>query len=142
MIIATWNVNSVLARLPLVLRWLEEARPDVVCLQELKCADERFPAAEFDMKVSSGALVLNGSGSEDPEGGALTFYWYDQARSGTNLCGTLPQGIPTDKCIGKGLVYKYTPPASGNRTMYLIVADPGGIWTQAPSQTACVGTCP
>ncbi|HVF45711.1 MAG TPA: exodeoxyribonuclease III, partial [Pyrinomonadaceae bacterium] len=47
MIIATWNVNSVLARLPLVLRWLEEARPDVLCLQETKCADERFPAAEF-----------------------------------------------------------------------------------------------
>ena len=37
-----------LARLPLVLRWLEEARPDVLCLQEIKCADERFPAAEFE----------------------------------------------------------------------------------------------
>lgn len=47
MIIATWNVNSVLARLPLVLRWLAEARPDVLCLQEVKCVDERFPAAEF-----------------------------------------------------------------------------------------------
>ena len=45
--IATWNVNSVLARLPLVLRWLAEARPDVLCLQELKCTAERFPAAEF-----------------------------------------------------------------------------------------------
>lgn len=47
MIVATWNVNSVLARLPLVLRWLGEARPDVLCLQETKCADERFPAAEL-----------------------------------------------------------------------------------------------
>jgi len=46
-IIATWNVNSVLARLPLVLRWLGSARPDVLCLQETKCNDERFPAAEF-----------------------------------------------------------------------------------------------
>jgi exodeoxyribonuclease III len=45
--IATWNVNSVLARLPLVLRWLEAARPDGLCLQETKCADERFPAGEF-----------------------------------------------------------------------------------------------
>ncbi|HVF54844.1 MAG TPA: exodeoxyribonuclease III [Pyrinomonadaceae bacterium] len=45
--IATWNVNSVLARLPLVLRWLGSARPDVLCLQETKCADERFPAKEF-----------------------------------------------------------------------------------------------
>ena len=47
MIIATWNVNSVLARLPLVLKWLGGARPDVLCLQETKCADERFPAREF-----------------------------------------------------------------------------------------------
>lgn len=45
--IATWNVNSVLARLPLVLRWLEEARPDVLCLQETKCIDAKFPAGEF-----------------------------------------------------------------------------------------------
>jgi exodeoxyribonuclease-3 len=47
MIVATWNVNSVLARLPLVLRWLRAARPDVLCLQETKCADDRFPAAEL-----------------------------------------------------------------------------------------------
>jgi len=45
--IATWNVNSILARLPLVQRWLAETRPDVLCLQELKCTDERFPAAAF-----------------------------------------------------------------------------------------------
>ncbi len=45
--IATWNVNSVTARLPLVLRWLASARPDVLCLQELKCTAERFPAGEF-----------------------------------------------------------------------------------------------
>lgn len=46
--IATWNVNSVLARLPLVTRWLASARPDVLCLQEVKCAEERFPAGEFE----------------------------------------------------------------------------------------------
>jgi exodeoxyribonuclease-3 len=34
--IATWNVNSIKARLPRVLEWLEKARPDVVLLQELK----------------------------------------------------------------------------------------------------------
>lgn len=45
--IATWNVNSILARLPLVLKWLDEARPDVLCLQELKCVEEKFPAAAF-----------------------------------------------------------------------------------------------
>jgi exodeoxyribonuclease-3 len=44
---ATWNVNSVIARLPHVLRWLAAAQPDVLCLQETKCADERFPTAAF-----------------------------------------------------------------------------------------------
>lgn len=46
--IATWNVNSVLARLPSVLKWLGKARPDVLCLQETKCTDDKFPRAEFE----------------------------------------------------------------------------------------------
>jgi exodeoxyribonuclease-3 len=41
--IATYNVNSVNARLPVLLRWLAETSPDVVCLQELKSPDEKFP---------------------------------------------------------------------------------------------------
>ncbi len=41
--IATWNVNSVNARLPTVLAWLEAAQPDVCCFQEIKCLDEKFP---------------------------------------------------------------------------------------------------
>ena len=45
--IATWNINSILARLPIVLRWLEMRRPDVLCLQETKVIDEKFPVAEF-----------------------------------------------------------------------------------------------
>lgn len=46
--IATYNVNGVNGRLPVLLRWLEEAEPDVVCLQELKSPDERFPAAAIE----------------------------------------------------------------------------------------------
>jgi exodeoxyribonuclease-3 len=42
--IATWNVNSVLARLPRLTEWLEQARPDVVCLQETKVGADAFPA--------------------------------------------------------------------------------------------------
>lgn len=42
--IATYNVNSINARLPVVLRWLDECKPDVVCLQELKAVQENFPA--------------------------------------------------------------------------------------------------
>jgi exodeoxyribonuclease III len=45
--LATWNVNSIAARLPLVTKWLTEAQPDVLCLQEIKCTDDRFPASEF-----------------------------------------------------------------------------------------------
>lgn len=41
--IATYNVNGVNGRLPVLLRWLDEARPDVVCLQELKAPQEKFP---------------------------------------------------------------------------------------------------
>ncbi len=41
--IATYNVNGVNGRLPVLLRWLDEARPDVVALQELKAPDEKFP---------------------------------------------------------------------------------------------------
>ena len=41
--IATYNVNGVNGRLPVLLRWLEASRPDVVCLQELKAPEEKFP---------------------------------------------------------------------------------------------------
>jgi exodeoxyribonuclease-3 len=41
--IATYNVNGINARLPVLLRWLEEAQPDVVCLQELKAPQEKIP---------------------------------------------------------------------------------------------------
>lgn len=45
--IATWNINSVRLRMPLVERLLIEQAPDVLCLQETKCPDELFPAAAF-----------------------------------------------------------------------------------------------
>jgi exodeoxyribonuclease III len=45
--IATWNVNSLRVRLPHLLDWLVTQAPDVVCLQETKCEDETFPAAEL-----------------------------------------------------------------------------------------------
>jgi exodeoxyribonuclease-3 len=41
--IATYNVNGVNGRLPVLLRWLKEAKPDIVCLQELKSPEEKFP---------------------------------------------------------------------------------------------------
>src|SRR5665213_2259443 len=43
--IATYNVNGVNGRLPVLLRWLEKSAPDIVCLQELKAPQEKFPEA-------------------------------------------------------------------------------------------------
>ena len=46
--IASWNVNSIKARLPAVLGWLEAAAPDVLALQEIKCTADAFPFAEIE----------------------------------------------------------------------------------------------
>ena len=43
--IATFNVNGINGRLPVLLRWLESSTPDVVCLQELKAPQDKFPQA-------------------------------------------------------------------------------------------------
>ncbi|WP_033221387.1 exodeoxyribonuclease III [Kitasatospora phosalacinea] len=73
--IATWNINSVTARLPKLLEWLESAEPDVLCLQELKCATDAFPAeavAELGYESAAhgdgrwnGVAVLSKIGLED-----------------------------------------------------------------------------
>ena len=46
--IASFNINGTRARLPRLIEWLEERRPDVACLQEIKCDDDAFPAGEFE----------------------------------------------------------------------------------------------
>ena len=46
--IATFNINNVVRRLPNLLEWLRAARPDVVCLQELKTTDASFPQAAIE----------------------------------------------------------------------------------------------
>jgi exodeoxyribonuclease III len=55
--IATWNVNSVKQRVPRVLPWLDERRPDVVCLQETKLADDAFAALLGDELAQRGYEV-------------------------------------------------------------------------------------
>lgn len=45
--IVSFNVNSIKARLPNVLKWLKESNPDIVLLQELKCVEEKFPFEEL-----------------------------------------------------------------------------------------------
>lgn len=48
--IASFNVNSIHARLPRILDWFDRALPDVAVLQEIKCVDEKFPALEFETR--------------------------------------------------------------------------------------------
>ena len=45
--LATWNINSVRLRLPLVLDFLAKYQPDVLCLQEIKCLNDQFPRKDF-----------------------------------------------------------------------------------------------
>jgi len=73
--IATWNVNSIKARLPAVLDWLKTFSPDVVLLQEIKCIDENFPVLDFEaagykvaahgQKTYNGVAILSKVGLAD-----------------------------------------------------------------------------
>jgi len=62
--LAAWNVNSLKVRLPQLLDWLAQAQPDVVCLQELKLEDAKFPRAEIQAAgyhaAFSGQKTYNG----------------------------------------------------------------------------------
>jgi exodeoxyribonuclease III len=71
---ATWNVNSVKARLPRLLEWLADTAPDVVCLQETKVPDDGFPAevaglgyqvAHYGQGRWNGVAVLSRAGLDD-----------------------------------------------------------------------------
>jgi exodeoxyribonuclease III len=73
--VATWNVNSIKARLPRVTEWLKAAKPDVVLLQETKCEDASFPRSEIEdlgynlalcgQKTYNGVAILSKSPIED-----------------------------------------------------------------------------
>jgi exodeoxyribonuclease-3 len=73
--IATWNVNSIRIRVEAAVQWLNEAQPDVVCLQELKCTDDQFPKEPFEalgyncavhgQKTYNGVAILSKRPIED-----------------------------------------------------------------------------
>lgn len=95
--IATWNVNGIGARLPRLSAWLEAAAPEVVCLQELKCAEAAFPHAAlrelgYDAAVHTsgrwnGVAVLSRIGLED-----VRFGFPDDPGFG-------PQGAPEPRSV-------------------------------------------
>ena len=79
MIVASFNVNSLRARMPIVLDWLANTRPDVLCMQETKVQDKDFPAEVFDeagynyvfagQKSYNGVAILAKSGIADVQAG-------------------------------------------------------------------------
>ncbi|MFX4222359.1 MAG: exodeoxyribonuclease III [Thalassobaculum sp.] len=111
--IATWNVNSIKARLPNVLDWLKAAEPDVVLLQEIKTVDEGFPRLEIEklgydcavhgQKSYNGVAILSRRGLEDVSTGLPGDDGDEQARyleatvDGVRVATIyLPNGNPTD----------------------------------------------
>jgi exodeoxyribonuclease III len=114
--IATWNVNSIKAHLDQVTEWLKAEKPDVVCLQEIKCEDHAFPAAHFEelgyasavhgQKTYNGVALLSRLPMEDVEKGLPGDDMDEQARFiaatvidgefAVRVCGLyLPNGNPT-----------------------------------------------
>ncbi|WOP18152.1 exodeoxyribonuclease III [Raineyella sp. LH-20] len=101
--IATWNVNSVKQRIPRLLPWLEERRPDVVCLQETKLSDDAFtdllaaPLAELGYQIAhhgqgqwNGVALLSRVGLDEVEtgfAGQPDFEGRPEARAISATCG-------------------------------------------------------
>ena len=122
--IATWNVNSIKARLPTVLEVLKSIDCDVVCLQELKCETENFPYMEieelgyqtavFGQKTYNGVAILSKTPIEDVLTGLPGNEADDQSRYVEVLTGGdtpvrvasiyLPNGNPFP---GEKFAYKY-----------------------------------
>lgn len=120
--IATWNVNSVKQRVPRLLPWLEQRRPDVVCLQETKLTDEAFatlladPLAERGYTFAhhgqgqwNGVALLSRVGLDDVERGFPGQPDYDgraEARAISATCGgvrVIPRRAASSRsCTGTG----------------------------------------
>ena len=111
--VATWNVNSIRTRLPLFLNWLEENKPNVVCLQETKVEDSKFPIWEinqsgyetvfYGQKSYNGVAILSKEPINKVQKGFRNGYDPENARliaattSGVTLINVyVPQGQTTE----------------------------------------------
>ncbi len=111
--IATWNVNSIRTRLPLILSWLSEQQPDIVCLQETKVEDHQFPEQELreagynavfsGQKSYNGVAILSRCPMEDVQYGFKDGYDSENKRlllariEGINIVNVyVPQGQAED----------------------------------------------
>ncbi len=120
--IASWNINSVKARLPHLITWLKDTKPDIVGLQELKSIDEAFPFEQIEelgyniavhgQKSYNGVALLSRFPLEDVRRG-LPDYEDEQARfieafsGGVRVASLyLPNGNPVEDGTGKKYLYK------------------------------------
>jgi exodeoxyribonuclease III len=110
--IASWNVNSIRARLDLTAQWLKSAQPDVVCLQETKVVDDDFPADTFarlgyeaayiGQRTYNGVALLSRHAIKDISYGLLGAQGNDPARliAGTvNGVRILSAYVPNGKTL-------------------------------------------
>ena len=158
--IATFNINSVRARLPNLVEWLQNAQPDVVLLQELKCQDDQFPyldiqalgytCAVYGQKAYNGVAILSKHPMSDVVMG-LPLYGLAEADSqaryieatinNIRFCGLyLPNGNPidTDKytyklCWMQRLQQHMMHTLSSSDIPVVL----GGDWNVIPTDTDC-----
>src|ERR1700744_5662224 len=107
--IVTWNINSVRLRMGLIERMIDEAQPDVICLQETKTVDDTFPRAAFaakgfrhqhiaGMKSYNGVAILSrqplsDTGCQNGQGGEDSRHIYATLPNGTEVhCVYVPAG--------------------------------------------------
>lgn len=115
--IATWNVNSIKARLPNVMDWLGEAEPDVLLIQEIKVTDDNFPRLELEalgynlaihgQRTYNGVAILSKfplmdvttglPGYEEDDQARYVEAWIDAGAKGVRVASIyLPNGNPLD----------------------------------------------
>jgi exodeoxyribonuclease-3 len=88
MLLASWNVNSISVRMPHVLSWLERVKPDVLCIQETKTVDEKFPREAFE------------------EAGYNCQFYGEKTYNGVAILSLLPI-----ESVQRGFAEEVTPPA-------------------------------
>lgn len=81
--VATWNINSVRLRIDQVARFVREARPDVLCLQEVKCRDDEFPRKAF---AEMGLRHLHLAGQKGAHGVAIASRFQLQPIQAPQFC--------------------------------------------------------
>ena len=99
--LATWNVNSLKVRLAYTLDWLAINQPDVLCLQETKQEDSKFPLVEFQQAGYQAAKILSGTPIKDiPVEFAQNLQLSINEKAAAAQGVTIPQDL-IDKAVNK-----------------------------------------